>query len=223
MTVVSASDHATLTWVSVDSTPLVDSRKSLLTIATRVQNTGMIWDGTHTIHNNWGAAPTTVMPVSVSLRLHIRADSIRVSPLTPLGAEGVQSFVVLPGDTNIFTLNLNQSEFGTPWFGVAAFGKGILAGLLRKPDAPASFALYQNYPNPFNPSTTIRYAIPGRSHVRLTVYNMLGQHVARIVDGEQEPGYHEVQFDGIGLASGVYICRFQAGAVSQARKIVLSK
>jgi hypothetical protein len=223
MTLESSSDHATLTWVSIDSMALVDSRKSLLTIATRVQNTGMIWDGTRTLHDNWGTAPTTVMPVNVSVRLHLRADSIRVTPLTTLGTEGMQSFVVLPGDTNSFVVNLNQSQFGTPWFSVAAFGRGALTGVPPKPDVPASFALYQNYPNPFNPATTIRYAIPRRSRVRLTVFNTLGQQVARIVDGDEEPGYHDVHFDGTGLASGVYICRFQAGDVSQARKLVLSK
>ena len=58
---------------------------------------------------------------------------------------------------------------------------------------PRDVGLSQNYPNPFNPSTTIRYVLPSRSHVTLTVFNTLGQHVAVLQNGEQQAGYHEVQ------------------------------
>lgn len=75
---------------------------------------------------------------------------------------------------------------------------------------PGEYQLYQNYPNPFNPLTTIRYGLPGKSVVRLAVYNLLGQEVAVLVEGEKEAGYHEVRFDGSGLASGVYIYRLEA-------------
>jgi hypothetical protein len=81
--------------------------------------------------------------------------------------------------------------------------------------------LYQNYPNPFNPSTTIRYGLPSRSHVTLTVFNTLGQQVATLVQGEQEAGYHEAVFDASGLASGVYLYRLQAGDFVASRKLIL--
>ena len=86
-----------------------------------------------------------------------------------------------------------------------------------------SYALHQNYPNPFNPSTTIRYGLPSRSHVVLTVFNTLGQQVAMLVEGEQEAGYHEVKFEAGGLASGVYFSRLQAGDFLQTRKLLLTK
>ncbi len=86
---------------------------------------------------------------------------------------------------------------------------------------PLQFLLSQNYPNPFNPTTTIRYALPRRSHVTLTVFNTLGQHVATIVNGEVEAGYHEIQFNGSGLASGVYFYKLTAGGFAQVRKLVL--
>ena len=83
------------------------------------------------------------------------------------------------------------------------------------------FRLNQNYPNPFNPSTTIRYALPSRAQVTLTVFNTLGQHVATLVNEIQDPGYHDVRFDGSGLASGVYFYRLQAGDVVQSKKLIV--
>jgi len=85
----------------------------------------------------------------------------------------------------------------------------------------SEFTLNQNYPNPFNPLTTIRYALPRRSHVTLTVYNTLGEHVAVLQNGEQETGYHEVKFDAAGLSSGLYVYRIQAGDYVATRKLLL--
>jgi hypothetical protein len=86
---------------------------------------------------------------------------------------------------------------------------------------PVEFELHQNYPNPFNPTTTIRYALPQRSDVTLTVVNTLGQQVATLVNESEEAGYHEVRFDGNGLASAVYFYRFRAGDFAQTRKCSL--
>ena len=88
-------------------------------------------------------------------------------------------------------------------------------------EQPPSFLVLQNYPNPFNPTTTIRYGLPTRSQVMLTVYNTLGQAVEALVNENQEAGYHEVRFDGSGLASGVYFYRIQAGTFVQSKKLVL--
>jgi hypothetical protein len=90
-----------------------------------------------------------------------------------------------------------------------------------KEQCPTSFALHQNYPNPFNPTTTIRYSLPHKSQVLLTVYNTLGQQVATIVQAQQDAGSYEVKFDGSALASGVYIYRIQAGSFVQAKKLLL--
>jgi hypothetical protein len=98
-------------------------------------------------------------------------------------------------------------------------------------ETPFSFILTQNYPNPFNPSTSIRYGLPSRSHVTLTVFNTLGQQVALLVNETLDAGYHEVQFsarggyasggDGSRLASGVYFYRLQAGTYVETRKLLL--
>jgi hypothetical protein len=62
---------------------------------------------------------------------------------------------------------------------------------------PEKIELNQNFPNPFNPSTTIRFGLPTRSHVTLSIFNTLGQKVATLVTGTQEAGYHEVRFDAV--------------------------
>jgi hypothetical protein len=87
--------------------------------------------------------------------------------------------------------------------------------------APQNFSLMQNYPNPFNPSTTIRYGLPVRSDITLRIFNILGQQVAELVNGSQEAGYHELQFNASGLASGIYVYRLQAGSFVETRTIVL--
>jgi len=85
----------------------------------------------------------------------------------------------------------------------------------------AGFSLEQNFPNPFNPTTTIRYALSERSHVVLSVFSTLGQHVATLIDGTQDAGYHETKFDGTNLASGVYFYRIQAGSFVQMKKLLM--
>jgi photosystem II stability/assembly factor-like uncharacterized protein len=86
---------------------------------------------------------------------------------------------------------------------------------------PLAFLIDQNYPNPFNPSTTIRYGLPSRVHVSLTVFNTLGQQVSTIVQSEQDAGYHEVRFDGAHLPSGVYFYRMQAGSYTETKRLLL--
>jgi hypothetical protein len=90
-------------------------------------------------------------------------------------------------------------------------------------EAPEAYELMQSYPNPFNPSTTIRYAVPIRSHVTLTVFNTLGQAVAGLVNGDIDAGYHEVKFNAVNLASGVYYYRLTAGDFVQTRTFSLVK
>jgi hypothetical protein len=91
----------------------------------------------------------------------------------------------------------------------------------RAKAAPTAYRLEQNYPNPFNPATTIRYELSSASYATLKVFNMLGQEVMTLVDGEQPAGMYEVRLNAKGLASGVYVYRLMAGEYSATRKFVL--
>lgn len=93
------------------------------------------------------------------------------------------------------------------------------------PVLPQSFALEQNYPNPFNSSTTMRFSLPASYEVELAVYNLMGQKVAKLVEGRREAGVYTLHWDarnldGGELASGVYIYRLRAGEQVETRKLL---
>ena len=92
------------------------------------------------------------------------------------------------------------------------------------PPRPTIYALNQNYPNPFNPATTIGYSLAAAGHVRLSVYDLLGREIARLVDEDEGAGSHTVVFDAGAsprLASGVYFYRMESGTFTDVRKLVV--
>lgn len=93
----------------------------------------------------------------------------------------------------------------------------------KESQIPERFSLEQNYPNPFNSITTIEYILPQTDDATLTVFNALGEEVARIMDREQSAGYHQVTWDASNIASGIYFYRLQVGDFVQTRKMVLLK
>ncbi|MHB1049245.1 MAG: Ig-like domain-containing protein [Bacteroidota bacterium] len=96
--------------------------------------------------------------------------------------------------------------------------------VLQKGNAPMTFELLQNYPNPFNPSTTITFSVPARGHAVLKVFNMLGQEVATLFNGEATAGtYTTARFNAAGFASGLYVARLEYGGRMQMKKMMLLK
>ena len=81
---------------------------------------------------------------------------------------------------------------------------------LQLPKYPNIYKLGQNYPNPFNPSTTIEYQIPEESDVTLKVYDILGREVSVLVNGENNAGNYNVDFNVSNLTSGIYFYRIEA-------------
>lgn len=93
---------------------------------------------------------------------------------------------------------------------------------------PTEYALDQNYPNPFNPTTEIGFALPANADVELSIFNVLGQKVATLVEGQQPAGYHTVTWngtnsDGSSVASGIYFYRITSEKFNTSKKMMLLK
>jgi hypothetical protein len=199
----------------------------LFTLSSRVQNTVMTWDGTNTVHDQWGQAPTLMQPVSVQLRLDVRADSIRIYPLDETSAVIGLPVTVPAGQNGMFDVSLNQGRNKTVWFGLERFAANdTLPPETPEAGIPSSFRFYRNYPNPFVGLTTFRFDLPEKGGLRVTVYDMRGRLVDTLADGEWEAGIHEIAWTGA-PASGIYFCHceYRAGArrIVESRKIAVIK
>jgi Secretion system C-terminal sorting domain/FG-GAP repeat len=110
------------------------------------------------------------------------------------------------------------------WVGAAWVFFNPTAGISQTDASiPAKFNLEQNYPNPFNPGTKISWQLPTRSLVLLKVYDIIGNEVAALVNGEKPAGNYEVNFNASKLSSGIYFYRLQAGSFIDTKKMLLLK
>ena len=116
-----------------------------------------------------------------------------------------------------FDENGNESDFSQEVSAVITGVDGERVGL------PDKYSLSQNYPNPFNPFTLIKYALPTAGDVSVVIYNLLGEEVGRLVDSNQDAGYHTVTWNASNYSSGIYFYHLQAGDFVKTKKMVLLK
>ena len=102
--------------------------------------------------------------------------------------------------------------------GEAGDNQGILKNGINS--SPDKFELSQNYPNPFNPQTNITFSIPDESFVTLTVYDILGREVSRLVNSNLKKGVHSVQFNGSDLSSGIYLYKISARSKNRSFEMI---
>ncbi len=150
-----------------------------------------------------------------------------------------------PAKSNGYSYVFNKSDLSHSWFDKGGVGytfypaETAVASVepsAKQDNIANEFQMYQNYPNPFNPVTTIGFRVPGvktgsgvsdgkngsgvsglgSSEVKLAVYDVLGREVAVLVNEKKEAGNYSVQFDGAGLASGVYLYRLQVRPLDSA-------
>lgn len=114
-----------------------------------------------------------------------------------------------------YTYRLRQVDFD----GTVSYSKEVAADV----SSPAVYELTQNYPNPFNPATTIRYSVPAVGMVKISVYNMIGEKVADVVNDYVTAGSYEVSFNASQLSSGVYFYKIEAGSFVKTMKMTVLK
>ncbi len=159
------------------------------------------------VHSGYGYGSQVAPRVYFGLGFRGEVDTLRV--VWPDGQEGIQVEVGVDQ-----LLRWRRADLPTS---VAA-----AVGL------PGVFALGPNYPNPFNARTILPYQLPQRAWVQLTIYNVAGQPVRRLVHQEQRAGSYRIEWDGRdkegrAVGSGVYLYRLQAGSHQQTRRILLLK
>jgi hypothetical protein len=98
-----------------------------------------------------------------------------------------------------------------------------LTGLDTQPEIAGSFELYPAFPNPFNPATNIKYRLTGSAEIKLTVYNILGQQIAVLFQGQQAPGTYTRTWEAKNIASGVYFISLEAAGIRKVQKAVFIK
>ena len=199
----------------------------VLLLGTKAVNFGRVGYGSYkdttlTIGNHGEVGMQIKSMTSTSSAFTINGDNPIITPgssanytirFTPANSSPVAAWLVIKSDS-----------YSTSPDSVLLLGNQ-LCGVSDQYGTPKDFALRQNFPNPFNPSTFIAYDLPSRAYVTLKVYNMLGQEVAVLANGEQEPGYKSVKFDiastGGRLPSGVYVYRMAAGSFTETKKMLL--
>lgn len=88
---------------------------------------------------------------------------------------------------------------------------------------PEEYCLHSAFPNPFNPETTIAFDLPTTGNVELFIFNLNGQEVARLIDGWQQAGTHEIKWNASDMPSGIYFARITAKDFAQTKKLLLVK
>ncbi len=125
------------------------------------------------------------------------------------------SYIDKTADQGINYYRLKQVDFN----GTYAYSDEVEVDVT----GPLTFELAQNYPNPFNPTTNIKFSIPESGNVKLSVYNLVGEEVAVLVNGFRQAGTFEVTFDASNLSTGVYLYKLQSANSVQTMKMMLLK
>jgi hypothetical protein len=200
---VDASNHLYVVYAS--TVPILDDSSHYVTHIFALASTdgGTTWGTTHDVTPDAGfSAQFPSMADLVDANLHI------VYNASAFAGNSVQgTFAAVP--TPVMYLEVPANSLTA----VKETGSGIAK----------KYSLDQNFPNPFNPTTNINYTLANAGNVKLTVYNVLGQEVATLVNGYKNAGSYAAQFNASKVSSGVYFYTLTAGSFTDVKKMVLLK
>ncbi len=198
--------------VRIDFLPRPSTPEEKDTFVVRFQNTDVAdanfrvtWDP-DLVGREWDS-------MQIRIPAFIDGDGTTVTPARSVDMASVDSLDLI-----------NPQAYNVGKISIWKYGYRWCCGVNPEPGPrPVEYALRDASPNPFNPSTTIRFQLPVRSRIVLTVHDCLGREVATVAEGRFEAGRYAVAFNGNGLASGVYYFRLVAGNFTMSRKMVLMK
>lgn len=191
-------------------------------------NTNVTWNTPYPQTVTWNVANTnaaTVNCATVDILLSTDGGNTFSTVLVSGTPNDGSQQVTLP-NVNSTTARIKVKAVGNIFFDISNtnFTMSTATGIGNNTSAPLTFILSQNYPNPFNPTTMINFTIPKLSNVTLKVYDLKGQLVALLMNGElKTEGNYSFEFDGSSLASGMYFYKIEAGSFSETRKMILMK
>jgi hypothetical protein len=176
--------------------------------------------------------------------MNCNGDSLTGSNVIPVNSPGDRRMVLASGNYNL-SINPGDTQTivlaqliarGSNFFNTMTklralsdaaqnlYNSGFVIGVEPiSSTIPINYRLHQNYPNPFNPTTKIKFEIPSSSHMRMIIYDLLGQEVTTLVNKKLKPGTYEVTFDGSNYASGVYFYSLVADDFINTKKMLLVK
>lgn len=166
-------------------------------------------------------------------------DSLGVLTDTLKGAQGIRGVWKLPngnfmatglgvfevnGTTGALVRTIVSGSLLYNFSCITVFDPDLVTGSNEESNTiPNEYKLFNNYPNPFNPSTTIKFAIPKKDNVKITIYDALGRTVSELINGPKSAGTYEISFSGLSLSSGIYYYKLEASNFTEVKKMSLVK
>ncbi len=150
-----------------------------------------------------------------SLSGPIATTNIDLSIGQDLPTDQQYNFKGILDDVRVYNYGLSMQEIRQ----LAGLSTGVKE--IRQGEIPSAIELDQNYPNPFNPATSIRFGVPRKTHVSISVFTVAGQLVRTLFDGVKEPGFQTLIWDAHSFSSGVYFCRLATPDGVITKKLIL--
>ena len=189
-------------------------------------NPGCDGSGCHTLED--GLVSASVIDLQVAITLNGTTSSVAGELVDANGtvvavnnSTGNNPFTLTAPGPGTYTVNAGFKNPNRRWDSVMV--DISVTDIGENDSKPALYKLYDNYPNPFNPSTTLRYYLPEASLISIKIYDTVGKNVAVLVNEVKTAGTHQIEFNAVGLSSGIYYYSIQAGTFSETKKMILMK